>query len=587
MYLKIKLFLQKHLFYRYISKNNVTYLKSKILLKHLLIILAIFILITTISLLNLGLNINEFGLNVFKNNLVNIFKFSEKSSYILGNENSNLWILSINYLWITIKYTLVGSFLGFIIALITSYITSKNNLKNFLRIPFSIIITFLRSIPELVFITIFTNSFNSYLVIVLVFFWFSWLWLHKYYLEMFNSLNYKEIYLLKKLGNNNFKIFFNYIWPRISNRIIAQFLYSFESNIRWSSILATLGLGGIGTLIYYGSYSSFRLSELGIPFVILFIFIVFLELFNFIFLNFILRNKSAFYTQKRYSNSVNKTKYICSWKFYFNLLLLLMPLILTIYILITIDYTSLNLYSSKNIFVSFFNPDWSVFNVLSKDINLNPFLQILQTILFSTFISLLSLILTITFLPLFSRLLFNKYYVLFNKIMITFLRIIPVIIFFFILNTLFFSPLTLLLLILTFHQITVLTKLFSEMIDKFNKNDYHNLKIQGYSKSKIYFLFLIPSIKHELISIFIFYLEINFRNLLTYSIYSQNELVLGSKISYFLNEKFLDLNKAFSYVWISTFTIISINLIKYLINNKLNKVKLWPLKSIKINFLDI
>ncbi len=54
-------------------------------------------------------------------------------------------------------------------------------------------------------------------------------------------------------GNSKTKAFFKEIYPRVKNRIIALFIFSFESNMRWASILGALTLPGIGKLIYYAS----------------------------------------------------------------------------------------------------------------------------------------------------------------------------------------------------------------------------------------------------------------------------------------------------------------------------------------------
>ncbi|UUM18973.1 ABC transporter permease [Mycoplasma sp. 1018B] len=505
-----------------------------------------------------------------------MFSFSNKSNFIFSNSTSNLFLLSLSFLLETIIYTLAGTFIGFLLAITTSFLSNKSFNNRYFSFIFKQILIILRSIPELTFILLFTQLFDSRLAMLLIFVWFTWLWLHKYYLEILNNINWKNYYFKLALTNNKLKIFKNDILPRVSNRFFALFLYSFESNARWSSILSMLGLGGIGSLISFATKTTFRFNQLAIPLVILIIFIIFLELINYLFNLFLYEIKSKKNKFEQTLLKIKNTDFI-NWKLIIKNLILLFCLIITIYAIATINFRVLNTQSLNDYLKAFFNPDWNVFNIKLFDINTNPFLQLIQSFSFAFFISFIALGITLLFLPYYSKIITNPFLTFINRSINASFRTIPTIVFFFILNPLFLSSLTLLIIILIIKLSSTFLKKCWEMIDKFDPKKYLLLKSKGMSKFKIYWLYLIPFIKYELISLFLLYFEISFRNSITYSILTGNDLALGYNINYYFNSKDFDLNKAFAFVWIATFAILSINY--------LNNFLIWKLKTRKnINF---
>ncbi|WP_051617821.1 ABC transporter permease subunit [Mycoplasmopsis iners] len=472
-------------------------------------------------------------------------------------------------MWKTIEIAIVGTFLGFILAIFTSYSTNWKFNNKIKSIFFGSIILFLRSIPELIFISSFTNMFNGYFALLLIFFWFSWLWLHKYFVEIFNNFDEKVYWQARKEGLSKVQAFKKVIWPRINNRIYNLFLYSFESNIRWSSILGILGTAGIGILINYGTLNINNFKELAIPVLVLTIFIGFLEIFNFFIKNYLLENKSK-------QLNLNKTQIYQkmlrqkNWRKITLRLIFIVLVIFSIVILCKINYFFLNSLLFSEQIKAFVQPDWSVFDIKSKQIELNPLLQLLQSFNFAFLITLLMIISFLILLPFYSKLIFGKWKSLICKLITVIVRTIPIVVFFYIFNSLFYSSLTLLILTLTTHQNSAILKQLWEKIDNFQATKFFNLRLQNYSKFHIYWKYMLPEIKGDLYSLLMLYFEISFRNSITYSVLTSQELVIGTKIiQYNSPNGNFDLNKTFAYIWIGIFGILFINIINIFLNKKI------------------
>lgn len=62
-----------------------------------------------------------------------------------------------------------------------------------------------------------------------------------------------------------------------------MFIFLFEFNMRWVLILGVFIFLGIGKLIYYVLYNIIFFNELGILFLVLMVFVLLLEVFNYVF----------------------------------------------------------------------------------------------------------------------------------------------------------------------------------------------------------------------------------------------------------------------------------------------------------------
>ncbi|UBX97706.1 PhnE/PtxC family ABC transporter permease [Mycoplasmopsis synoviae] len=544
-------FLSNLFFYKVESKNSQTQNKLKPIWFHILILFFLAVIIFTFSKFDYKLN-SYFGFQNFYKNVFKFFQIKNESTY-LGK--TNLALDSLSYLWVSIKYAIVGTFIGFVIAIFTAFLSSSK-LNNFwLALIIKNLILLIRSIPELLFITLFNQTFFREFALILIYLWFSWLWLHKYFLETIESLDLTTFYVSKYQGNSSFYAFRKEILSRLWNKFIVLFLYSFESNIRWVSILSALGAPGIGVLINYAAISSNNIDQLAIPLIFLFLFIVFIELFNYFFNKYILEWNSK--TLK--TNDYQKLAKTFNYKSVIKLLFFSAIAIFSIYQLITInkDYLLNGFFSSY--LNNFFKPDWSVFNISSNSISLNPFLQIFQIYGFALATLVICLFVTFWFLPFISKNNNNVWSSLFVKFLNIFLRIFPSLVLFYVFSNIVFSPATLLVFVIGITASSSLNKQLSEVIDNLDNEVIQNLKYQGYSKFKIFFSYILPSIKVEFFLLAMFYFEIFFRSSITYSFLANDGLALGSNMYFHLQEKSFNPNKAFAYMWVIVLNIFFIN----------------------------
>ncbi|WP_025755236.1 ABC transporter permease subunit [Mycoplasmopsis cricetuli] len=523
------------------------------------------IFIISISLfLSLDFKVNKSGIEIFLKNLKKILSFTNFSK--TDGVEKNLWSESFKLLFISIKTAITGTFLGFILSLISSFVTNSKFNNKYWSFINRILALFLRSIPEIFIITLFNESLNSQLAILMVYFWFTWLWLHKYFLEILQSVDTKYYYLSIKLGNSKFYAFFKEIWPRINNKFISLFLYSLESNIRWSALLSAMGLIGIGTLISEGKENA---NFLGIPLFILILFIILIEIFNILINKFLLKDISKKFNENHITRK--KIFWITKKRKLFILFLFILIAIFSLYWIINTSSEIIQFDFYKNYIKSFFNPNFSILSFKSFSVEKNLILQILQTYLnaFIVFIILIAItIFLLYFLVDFNN---SKYIRFLIKIFLILFRVTPVTIVYYVLSPLFMTSITPILIALGIHYSGSILKQLNETINKIEMSTLYNLKLNGWSKRKIYFNYLLPKIKIELIAILVVYFEICFRAIILYSFFSQHDFLLGGNMYRYLNFKTNSLSEAFAYMWIIIINILIINFIGWFITKKINR----------------
>ncbi|MDE6082569.1 MAG: hypothetical protein K2F52_01670, partial [Malacoplasma sp.] len=343
------------------------------------LIVLFLIAIVVISFWLVGFNLSPNGVTVFSNRVNKVFLFSNT---LKDYPNYSLVSLSLEYLWISIKGTIVGTTIGFIVAFITATFSNSYLIRNlFLANLMKIFIVLLRAFPTVVFIYFFTNFFSKDLSLVLVLFWFSWIWLHKYMIEIYNNLNYYPFFNLVIQGNSKIYAYLKTIIPQINNKFISLFLYSFDANMRWSSLLGTLGLAGIGELI---EKASNQFEAMGIPVLTIMVFMILLECFVFVLNRYLLVHQSSGFSKQtmEFIKSQNKSKLLSfafikknrrelsnyyKLKTYLKACLFIFFFAILIYSLLTLKWSSSSVYQN-NFFQQLFEPDWNI--VYQKNINI-------------------------------------------------------------------------------------------------------------------------------------------------------------------------------------------------------------------------
>ncbi len=538
--------------------DKLNYLKYGWLLKLFMVVVLTAILISFFLLLDFELSPN--GILVFKDRINKIFSFKNSIS---DYPNTSLWTLSYEYLFISIKDAIVGTAIGFLIALITSFFQNNNLIKNrWLTSSFKIIIPILRALPVIFFIYIFSYTFLKDLGLILIYMWFTWLWSHKYLSEYYQNINYSIFEKLKLQGNGVFIAYIKGVWFQMSNKIISLFLFSFESNMRWSSILGVFGLPGIGELIYKASNNEYE--SMGIPILTLMVFMIFLEMMIYLINKFLLTKKTV-KTPDSVRGFINRKDYYLIAK----IILFASFFSLLIYSLFSINWSE-SIYLQNSILETLFNPDWNVFNEIN---NFNIFYELFylfgQTIIIMFFSFVVSMLL-----------IYSSSYKIFGNIgyigilINTILRAIPIIAIIFIFNPLFSNPSSAICLILGFETGLVISKTMLSSVNDISNEKLMYFKMIGYSKNKIFIKYTLYKILNDYLNIFLFSWESQFRDLITFGKYGSS--IIGMYIDIYFNGSKKEFNKMASFIWVSFAINILVILIIFITKETfINKRKLF------------
>ncbi|MCU4116862.1 hypothetical protein N8G13_00055 [Mycoplasma zalophi] len=556
--------IRRNIFTYSLYKNNKlikTKLKpqAKILVALFLVTIAIFAIWRTNFSASYG------GISLFFESLKNIFKPFQTSSYL---QEKNLWILSLKFLWLSFKVTFLGTVLGTILALFTALIGNIKTNNKFQSYTIRFIILFFRSFPELIYLYFFTTSLNGEISSILLISWFSWIWLHKFISEAIENVPSNIYRRLIKLGYSKTHILFRYIYPSIKNKIIIFSLYSFESNLRWTSVFSTLGVVGIGQLLNYANESIYKMHELLIPLLVFVVFISILEWFSYITNNYLLVAKSKKITEENFSK-IKQNKKIKTTVILF---IFATIIISTIFMLFTIKNAHFYPNALKSIFKDLINPNW---NIITQ--NDNIFLIILDLFLEIYITILLAIILTYINLRFTNQKTNNIIFMHIFRFISTFIRIIPTIVIFFTIGIIFKRPAAAFVISFAIHSSTVISKQLNESISKIEDKNINNLIRQGWSKGRIFRSYIIPYTKNNSSTFLILEVEKNIRNFINYGLFGASNF--GLAMVYSQRTSYRDITP---YVWISVFLIITTNIyFNYLKNKKIAfKVK-------KIAFLQI
>ncbi|MBN0970582.1 ABC transporter permease subunit [Mycoplasma phocoeninasale] len=500
------------------------------------------------SVYYIGFGFSNNGLVILKNNLRSFFNASSFSKLF----NENLFILSLRFLWESIKIIFLGTALGIILAFLSAYFSNYKMNSKYVVIPVKITIIFLRLIPEVFFIYLFKISFDKSLAIMLIFVWFTWIWVHEYFSQAIENSNFSMFYHLTKNKSSKFKAFWIEIMPQVKIKLLNYIFLAFESNLRWSSILFEFSFLGIGYLIYPNT-RNIEYSELMIPLIVLILFLFLLEIINFSLKRFFLVSKTQPVNLKKYAIEQNSKKIIIT-------LLIIAAITIIGFGVASLVNEKAYLGSGASYINNFFRPNWE--NV-SWGFSGGVAHMILQLAALA-FVSLV-LIYGIAYLKMFfmTKQLFG------NKTSITFrltnsaIRAIPTISWFLIISSLFINSYAPFVIAFAIHGASSMARNLESSIRKIDQSKIDNLRIRGYNKIKIFNNFILPSIKLDFITFFSFELEKTIRNFITYGLYGASLLGEATQLS-----RVKEINDIAPYLWIGFIIIALINLVAYLIRIK-------------------
>jgi phosphonate transport system permease protein len=151
----------------------------------------------------------------------------------------------------TILFAVVGTYISAILAFICGLLMSEQtNPYGVVRILFRVIISFMRNIPVLVWASLFVYIFGignmvGLLALILATLGF----LARSYADSIDEIGSSKLEALRATGASYWQILFHGLIPEFIPSWINWTLFSFEINIRASSILGMVGAGGIGIMI--------------------------------------------------------------------------------------------------------------------------------------------------------------------------------------------------------------------------------------------------------------------------------------------------------------------------------------------------
>lgn len=554
------------------DKNQIT--KKQLRLEYKILLLLFVLALSIYLLVFSSYGYNPPGIRFFLINIRQLFGFKNSSFLIV---NRNLVGLSFEWLWLTIKLTATGTILGNGLALVTAFLGAKK-LKNWWwGITIRLGILFLRAFPTIIFSLLFTSTYNAELAGILIIFWVSWLWLHKYFIEIFENLDLSFYRSARSLGSNFFLAFKNEIYFRIKDRIYSLFFFSFESNIRWISLLAALGVPGIGQLIYEPIVSNVSWTEISIPLLILISFSLLLEFFS------VILNK---YLIKLPSKTLSKRYSIYSQQFRWQTILLygifLLFVIVMIYQLITVRYTLKPGISFLDSFSRMFFLDWAKAYAFDSASPLFETLVVLQQALA---IILFVFVFGFVFAILQNERINHVIFAFFIKTLLTILRILPGILFFYLINPIVDNAVSTTIITLTIISVTNISKQLSLSINHINFAIYYQYKLEHKNYLWIVTNYIYPQIKKDRISLFSFEFENIIRHVIFFGIFGSS--ALGGFIQTLFNRKlYSDLG---TYIWPVIFLIMIIDLISAAIrsfdfNNWIQSLNCFVLKLKTCNY---
>lgn len=474
--------------------------KKSYVLKWVLLI-AIFILTITFIAIN-RFSFSSDGIELFINNWKAFFRFNSNSLIYV---NYNLWHLSFKLLIQTIHIVFLSSLIGFLIALITSYLSNFYTTNFWISTVIKTVIGLIKALPISVFLFYFQKNYSPIVALMLCLIWFSWLWNNKYLVGYFKDLDYSIYFDYLKTKPNKLIAFYKTLYFQLKAKWIGLLLYSFDSNIRWTTLLSSVGFIGIGSLISDAFNND--ISQIAIPITVLACFLLTLEIALVLINKYVINKKQKPLVNKVYLYKKVLIKNLISWVV---IALLIISLIVGLGL---IDWTN-TLETNSNYFANLIKFDFAIFNNIDLKNNLVNELLLLIT---NSFVVVVISYLIALFLAFFSIKAFYKKTSYLILILISLIRAFPVVGLFYMFDPLFSSNNTLVFVLC----ISLMCSFYKQLYVHLNeiKTEYINdLKLQQNSKLKIYKDFLLLNIKKQNLSLILFMYEQTYRDLVDYGL---------------------------------------------------------------------
>ncbi|WP_223211520.1 ABC transporter permease [Mycoplasmopsis edwardii] len=507
--------------------------------------------------LNFFSHIYTKGFVRLKHHLSELFKFNSQHPDLPGD---SLWKLNLDYIWITLKTVTGGTITGLILSSITSYLSATNIHKN--REPSFIlkfILVFFRAFPFVVFILLFKSIFSSFLAAWMIFCWSTWLWMHKYYLEIIESAETKYYWLDIKLGKSKLVSFYKNIYLSNRNRYVMNSFLSYESNVRWSAILGRIGIIGIG--FWIDTFSS-DFSYLGISLFYLFMVVFVIEIFMFLYNKYL---KSYIHKRTKDQDYWKSPIYNLTWI----ILLIVKIVFLVIYIISFVDLANSTINFTK---FGKYLKDFYVFDFSDIKVNYVYYLDY-WVIFMKTYVSLyFAVLISIVFAFYMSERINNVWVSFTFKVLLVVIKSLPVVVYFVLFNT-FLEPVTSITIVLSLVAFRSLTKHFNSKINAFSNYELKLCSSLGFSTWWIYRKRILPEAFKDIRSLIVFEYENTFRNGISYGVFAT--ITITEKINDYQEKNLY--GRIFPLILPAFLFFILLEIFYWIIKNdfKLNKLFNW------------
>ncbi len=221
--------------------QNLIWIKMKIL-KHKNILIICFLLVTlSYSSINLGIDPLKFF-----NGIPNLI--------IIANEitimDHTLLVIAFKSMFETIQMAFVGTIFGSILAFPLSILASRNLTNRWIYCLIRSILAVVRTFPSILWAILFVilvglGPFAGVLAIILYTIGF----ITKLQYESIEAVDAESIQNIASLGISKLQLIRYVIIPESAPHLLSQLLYTFDYNVRHTSIIGLVGAGGIGFYI--------------------------------------------------------------------------------------------------------------------------------------------------------------------------------------------------------------------------------------------------------------------------------------------------------------------------------------------------
>jgi len=151
----------------------------------------------------------------------------------------------------TVQIAIVGTTLGGILAIPVALLCAYNMMPNkWVSMPMRVILNLVRTIPDLLFASIFVAMFGiGPFAGMLALLFFSFGIIAKLTFESIEAIDPGPLEAMTAVGANRLQVIMFGVVPQAFPFFVSYFLYTFEVNIRAASVLGLVGAGGIGILL--------------------------------------------------------------------------------------------------------------------------------------------------------------------------------------------------------------------------------------------------------------------------------------------------------------------------------------------------